>query len=41
MAALLLDSPWLDIVREVAEKLGQWRTVEWIDQGAQPDYVFE
>jgi len=40
-AALLMDTAWLDVVRSVADSLGQWRTVEWIDQGAQPDYTFD
>ena len=38
--SLLIDTPWLDVVRAVAEEQGQWLTVEWIDAGAQPDYDF-
>lgn len=39
-AALLMETPWLDLVRVVAESFAQYLTVEWIDAGAQPEYDF-
>lgn len=33
---ILIDTPWLDMVRAACIKHDQWLCVEWIDEGANP-----
>jgi len=33
---IMIDTPWLDVVRAACIKHDQWLCVEWIDEGANP-----